>query len=254
MNNKQQQARRTRDGEALSQACEQEGCPVCLVTLTRLEKAMDFWQYEWASEVENRQTLLRSRGFCSRHTWQLVSLPGVPSPFALTMVYRSLFPDLLEDVQRDLARVKTGKAHAHGHFWSRIRARWLRGSRLRRSAQADEAALFQQCPFCHRQEEIEQELIQELLLALSNAEFREGLSCATGFCLAHFTRAMSEARDDQQRVVLLEARQASLQRNMAELDELVRKHDYRFLQEARGPEMTSWRRAAELLVGNRGIR
>lgn len=251
MNDTQLPARRSRDGDALSQACEREGCPICLVTLTRLEKAMDFWQYEWATEMENRQTLIRSRGFCSRHTWQLAYLPDVPAPFALAMVYRSLFPDLLEDVQRDLARIKAGQTPARGSFWSRFRSRWPRGRR--HSHQVAETELFQACPFCQRQAEIEEEMTRELLLALSDADFCTQLSGATGFCLPHFTRAMGAAWEDRQRVILLEIRQASLQRNLAELDELVRKHDYRFLQEARGPEMTSWRRAAELLVGNRGV-
>jgi len=39
-----------------------------------------------------------------------------------------------------------------------------------------------------------------------------------------------------------------------ELAELVRKHDYRFREEPRGNEMTAWRRAAQLFVGNKGIR
>ena len=249
MGDNQQEMRRSRDGDALYQACEREGCPVCLVTLARMERVMDFWQYEWASEMENRQVLIHSKGFCARHTWQLTQLTSLPTPFALAMVYRSILPDLLEDVQHDLARATAGKALPRIPFWRRL---WRR--KRDQPEQTDTILLFHDCPFCQRQEEIERDLIQELLLMLSFEEFQTRLNGATGFCLAHFTRATREAQNTPQLATLLACQCASLQRNMAELEELVRKHDYRFLQEPRGDEMTAWRRAAELLVGNRGVR
>jgi hypothetical protein len=249
MGNKQQEIRRSRDGDALGQACKREGCPICLVTLERMERVMDFWQYEWASEMENRQVLICSKGFCSRHTWQMTQLTSLPTPFALAMVYRSILPDLLEDVERDLALAKTGRASGRERFWSKL---WRR--RRKHTKRADEVVFFRDCPFCQRQAEIEQSLTQELLVMLASEDFRIKLSTATGFCLSHLTQAMREAKSDAQRIVLLECQSACLQHTMGELEELVRKHDYRFLQEPRGEEMTSWRRAAELLVGNRGVR
>jgi hypothetical protein len=45
-----------------------------------------------------------------------------------------------------------------------------------------------------------------------------------------------------------------VQRVLAEVRELIRKHDYRFQQESHGEEMTAWRRAAELCAGNPGVR
>jgi hypothetical protein len=249
MGNEQQEIRRSRDGDALGQACKREGCPICLVTLERMERVMDFWQYEWASEMENRQVLIHSKGFCSRHTWQMTQLTSLPTPFALAMVYRSILPDLLEDVERDLAQARAGRVAGRERFWRKL---WKR--RRKRSERADEVAFFRNCPFCQRQVEIEQSLIQELLTMLASEEFRATLGTATGFCLPHFTQALHEAESDAQRIVLLECQSACLQHTMGELEELVRKHDYRFLQEPRGEEMTSWRRAAELLVGNRGVR
>lgn len=250
MGDNQQQLRRSRDGDALMQACEREGCPVCLVTLERMERVMDFWQYEWASEWKNRQVLIHSKGFCSRHTWQLTQLTNVPAPFALAMVYRSVLPDLLEDVERDLEQVRAGRGGSgHRHFWRKL---WRR--RRDQPEQTDVTRFFHACPFCQRQGEIEQALVQELLTMLSFEEFQTRLRVATGFCLPHFTQTVHEAINDEQRAMLLETQRACLQRNLQELEELVRKHDYRFLQEPRGEEMTAWRRAAELLVGNRGVR
>ena len=249
MEDDQQKMRRSRDGDALFQACEREGCPLCLVTLERMERVMDFWQYEWVSEMENRQVLIQSKGFCSRHTWQLTQLTSVPAPFALAMVYRSVLPDLLEDVERGLAQTQASRGSARGHFWRKL---WRR--KRGQSAPVGKEAFFHACPFCQRQAEIEHALVQELLVMLAFEEFQARLRIATGFCLPHFTRLVHEAKQNEQRAVLLQSQRACLQHTMDELEELVRKHDYRFLQEPRGEEMTSWRRAAELLVGNRGVR
>ncbi|HEV2583635.1 MAG TPA: hypothetical protein VGT44_22430 [Ktedonobacteraceae bacterium] len=41
---------------------------------------------------------------------------------------------------------------------------------------------------------------------------------------------------------------------LGEVQELVRKHDYRYQLEARGDEMTSWRRAAQICAGQPGVR
>ncbi len=247
MDDEQRKAPLSRDGEALYQACEREGCPVCLVMLERMEREMDLWQYEVVSDMRNRQTLLRSKGFCARHTWQLALAPNLPTPFALAMVYRSLLPDVLEEVQRDLEQARTARPARGAGFWKRFRRK--RG----KTEVAEGAHFFSTCPLCQRQADIERELIQELLTLLSSQHFLTQLPHTTGFCLLHLTQATRAARSPEQRVTLLECQSACLQRNLAELDELVRKHDYRFLQEPRGEEMTAWRRAAELLVGNRGV-
>ncbi|SRR5216683_3283834 len=249
MDNAEQKPRRSRNGDALAQACKREGCPICLVTLERMERVMDHWQYEVATEAENRDLLVYSKGFCSRHTWQLAQMPEIPAPFALAIVYRSILPDLLKDVERDLARIKTNKTADHVPFWRKLLPR-----KQSRSEQDIDPPFVQHCPFCSRQKEIERELLQELLAVLPNKEFQAKLSTATGLCLTHFTRATHAAENDRQRAILFANQYASLQRNMAELEEMVRKHDYRFLHEPRGPEMTAWRRAAQLLAGNRGIR
>ena len=49
--------------------------------------------------------------------------------------------------------------------------------------------------------------------------------------------------------LLRKAQLARLQRLDEQLGELIRKHDYRFKDEARGSEMLSWKRAAGLVAG-----
>jgi hypothetical protein len=70
MSRKMQGVKHSRDAEALRAACKREGCLVCTVVRSEMERAMDTWNYEGFSEVEARHALIRSRGFCPLHTWQ----------------------------------------------------------------------------------------------------------------------------------------------------------------------------------------
>jgi hypothetical protein len=49
--------------------------------------------------------------------------------------------------------------------------------------------------------------------------------------------------------LLRQTQAACLQRLDEQLGELIRKHDYRFKDEARGSEMVSWKKAAGLVAG-----
>ncbi len=74
--------------------------------------------------------------------------------------------------------------------------------------------------------------------------------------MLHFAQAckQAEVNDPVGLRNLLECQRSCVQRVLEEVQELLRKHDYRFSDEPRGDEMTSWRRAAELCVGNPGVR
>jgi hypothetical protein len=82
------------------------------------------------------------------------------------------------------------------------------------------------------------------------------LSSSTGLCLPHFAQARVLAGESDTALLrsLVQCQQRCLQGVLGEVEELVRKHDYRFEDEPRGNEMTSWRRAAQLCAGNRGVR
>ena len=219
-----------------------EGCPLCLVTREAMERVMDTWQYEGFSDVEQRQALVRARGFCPRHTWQLAQLP---TSFQLALLYRETLPEILADMQRHLQQIQ-GHQRTRSGFFRRVFGK----QRRRQPGRKNGEPLFLNCPLCQRQAEIEQRLASAWLTMLSVEDLRSRMSQANGLCLPHFTRVSVEASNNTQRAVLLECQATCVQRTLDEIEELVRKHDYRFLQEPRGEEMTSWRRAAQLFVGN----
>lgn len=236
---------RSRDAYALRAAFGREGCPVCLVVLEYMQQSMDSWQYEGFTDVEHRHEVIRSRGFCPLHTWQLAQLN---TAFQLAIVYSGVLPDVLATLKQDAAH-QNEQERPSG--WSRWWKKWKRQPATT-CVQPD----FDHCPFCLIRASIEQRLISTLLEQLQSEEIRTLVSQSTGLCLLHFTQAhhLAEERDPVQLRSLFECQQVCLQRVLEEIQELVRKHDYRFRDEARGNEMTSWRRAAELCAGNPGVR
>src|SRR6266566_2409985 len=229
-----------REAAALQAACVQEGCPVCTIVLAAMQRAMDSWQYEGFTDAENREEVVRSRGFCPLHTWQLAQL-GIP--FQLGVVYR----DVLSEMLTSLNRGEDGATGAHAPRRRPALSGWWRKWRRRMVVTHGETA-YADCPFCHMRAKVEWRLITILLELLRSQEMQTLLSHSTGLCLPHFAQARTLAGESGLALLrsLVQCQQSCLQGVLGEVEELVRKHDYRFEGEPRGNEMTSWRRAAEL--------
>lgn len=237
-------AKRSRDIDGLRAAMQREGCPVCLVLLEDMQQVMDSWQYEGFTEVDHRHELIRIRGFCPLHTWQLAQLG---SGFQLAVIYSETLPEVLAALQRDAAQQQGAPgSSSFGGLWSRF---------SHHPAPTYAQPAFDSCPFCKSRANIEARLISTFVEQLQAEEMRALFSQSIGLCLSHFTQARAEAERNQSARLssLLEGQQACMQRLLAEIQELLRKHDYRFADEARGEEMMSWRRAAELFASHPGV-
>src|SRR2546426_4586625 len=111
---------RSRDADSLRAAFGHEGCPVCTVVLASMQQSMDTWQYEGFTDVEHRHELIRSRGFCPLHTWQLAQLN---TAFQLALVYSGVLPDVLAKLEQDAARQGEPNRPSRWAIWRR---RWSR--------------------------------------------------------------------------------------------------------------------------------
>lgn len=246
MQERVEQAQRSRDADALRAAFRREGCPMCAVILEHMQLIMDSWQYEGFTDVEHRHEVIRTQGFCPLHTWQLTQLH---TSFQLALIYREVLTGVLETLERKRTAA-TASPKTVRTFLERLRAQ------RRLSSPVNTRPLFEQCYFCQARDRIEQRLIDTLIALLHFQEARASMSQSTGLCLLHFTqtRSQAEARDPEGLSHLLDCQSTCMRRVLGEVEELVRKHDYRFKDEPRGDEMTSWRRAAELCAGHPGVR
>jgi uncharacterized protein DUF6062 len=243
---------RSRDSDSLRDACGHEGCPVCTVVLEHLDRAIDDWEYEGFTDVAHRYELIHSRGFCPLHTWQLAQRSN---SFRLGLIYNEILTDVEQQLDNDYRRlVATDDAQTKHESVLKRGQRKLFHHGDEASEQVNPK--FDQCPFCRTRLDVEQRVVATLVQHLRFEEMRQLLSQSTGLCLVHLEQARHEAEGAEPTVVghLLACQLTCIRRVQGELRELVRKHDYRFSDEPRGNEMTSWRRGAQLCAGNQGVR
>lgn len=238
----------SRDAALLQAAFHQEGCPVCRVVLENMHMAMDTWNYEGFTDVAHRQLLARVRGFCPVHTWQLAERNNT---FQLAVVYKEILEDMLDTMRTP---------HASEGRYQQSGVDWLVG--LRRLFQGEPAPstqdtdhLYDACPFCRTRTELEERVVGRLGELVRDETMLDLLCHSTGLCRVHFLHVLhdADAHTPSPQQALFECQRSCLQRSFEEIQEQIRKHDYRFSQEPHGEEMTAWRRAAELCAGSPGV-
>ena len=239
----------SRDAASLREAFGREGCPVCTVVIETMNQAMDTWNYDGFTDVEHRQVLARIRGFCPLHTWQLAQRDN---PFQLAVVYKEILMTVLEEMDHENCEDIRG-FHVGGSDWISGVKHFLQGGN---PPKEDTAHLYALCPFCRTRAECEQRLVERLVELIRSEEMQDRLRQSTGLCQLHYRQCMQYAHEQRpaQCQVLFACQRLCLQRSLREIEEQIRKHDYRFRQEPHGEEMTAWRRAAELFAGNPGVR
>ncbi len=220
---------KSREFQALLAACTQEGCPVCRLVLESTQRYLDAWKYEMYTDVAVREELRRTQGFCHEHTRQLVHMGAA---LALALAYRDVLSDSIEQLQQ-------GEAAGKGF------RRLFENKRERPP-----------CPACVQKSEAEKHVIHTLRTSILDEEFYAQFAASQGLCLEHFRQA-SELKASTPAGKWLEALRSAqlicMQRLEQQLNEMIRKRDYRFKDEERGEEMLSWKRAAGLVAGEEEI-
>jgi Family of unknown function (DUF6062) len=219
-----------REIQALLYACTQEGCPICRQVNESTRHFLDAWKYELFTDAGLREELSRSQGFCSLHTQKLVQMGA---SLQLAQAYHDIISDTIEQLQ------------ANTSFTARPA-----GGLLRRFFEAGQEKI--RCPACLQKERAEGHSIDTLRKALLDDEFYAAFQASDGLCLPHFHLACTGKAAQLSGTwlsLLSQAQLRCLQRLNGQLEELVRKHDYRFKDEERGPEMLSWKKAAGIVAG-----
>jgi hypothetical protein len=221
---------KTREYHALLYACTQEGCLLCRLVNEGTERYLDSWKYELFTDVGIRQELRRSQGFCHTHTWQLARMGAI---LQIAQAYRDIITDGIEQLQSNNGILPPSSGNLLQRLFETRR----------------ESAV---CPACVQREKAEARYIHTLRKVIFDETFYQQFQESDGLCLDHFrlscTLKMSDTPGDWLSL-LRKAQLTCLQRLDEQLKEMIRKHDYRFREETRGPEMTSWKKAAGIVAG-----
>jgi len=228
----------------LLDACKQPGCPVC----TRLEqgatRSLDSLMYEQVNDPITRQRLVESHGFCNWHAW---ILPGIHnSALGVALIYRHL-------LQETLDRLQAARRDAHPR--TRRRRVWerLTGSRRDPIQMLAWRGRKTRCPMCGFARHAERDDLTTILEYIGEPGFAEAFSRSSGLCLPHLYLAMTIGRDHPHLRTLLAVQEARWKDLVWELEEFARKFDYRYADEAKGRETSSWHRVLEVFTGRSAL-
>ena len=194
---------------------EKSGCPVCSIIQRSLIQYLNLAFVEQLTAPEFREPLQESLGYCPKHSGLVRRAAQKKLPrMAVAVVYE----DLLGQVEM-------------------------------RFEKRDGIPIPSNCPLCSLETEFEEYAVQLVADYCSDQEFQRQYLASDGVCLPHLRLITAKLRGDRGKF-LFAAQKQILDRLLAQLHELIRKQDHRFLKEAMSEaEASSWKRAVHFLVG-----
>jgi len=219
----------------LVEAQSQAGCPICRLVYKATDRYLDSILYEAVLDPDVRAKLKGARGFCAQHVKMLRNKPG--RALGIALIYR----DIIRSIAQEVAK---GPPQAGGSFLGRL---------LGRRPTRREAASPVSCPACAIGRQAEENYVELLLAHLEDEKLYTAYAQGEGLCLPHLLLALERAPDEATRRRLLEPQLARYQAMLADLDEFIRKRDYRFRGESYGEEGDVWLRAMNAVVGGAGL-
>jgi hypothetical protein len=222
----------------LLEALGEKGCPVCYVRNDATHRYLRDLLYEQVNDPGLRQSLIQSKGFCRPHAWALSRAGDI---LGIAILYK----DQIEEAIRDLHRTSTALETGRRILWqgNGTRRKTI-GAFLRQRRTPREP-----CPPCRIGKATAERAVITLISHLDDSVIQRALEQSTFLCLPDLESALERTRTREQAQRLLDLAEMKLKRLEEELAELIRKRDYRFLNEPRGDEQTAWLRAIGQLVG-----
>lgn len=207
-------------------ALRQGGCPVCRLTLRSVAKLLRSIAYEQVNDVDLRKELRIAGGFCNLHAHQW--LREARSVLGTALIYRDVLTAAMQALDGG------------------TRPGLLRGLLGGADRRASEGA----CPACRMQLEAEARYV-EALVATVGAE-ASTLDESEGICRRHVWAAVRLGGPGAE--CILQHTRRSVEVLVRELEEVIRKEDYRFRDEPRTEgERSAPARAVAWAAGVEGL-
>ncbi len=225
------------------EALREPGCAICRLRDKAVARYLEAIIYESVNDPRVRERLQASQGFCRQHAWQLRRRGGA---LGIGIIYR--------DVVRDaLAALENAEYKGTGRLSPKSVRELLDRERPASATTAlvSELTATDRCPACTVQAEAERRYVDVLLEYLEDAEVRAGLEEGDGPCIPHLRLSLERLRNEGDFRLLLASCRRGLSRLLADLDEMIRRHDYRFEGDLGGVG-DAWIKAVAKVAGNEG--
>lgn len=222
-------------------ACRQPGCAACRLEQRAVERYLSNQLYENVNSRDLRDRLRASRGFCREHAWLAVE-KNLGDALGFAIIYHDVIGAVLKRLEAVLSPPKEG--------WASLQRRISETVTGIVQSVLHVFTPQKRCPVCQEREQITRMIITALVKELDDPRMQEALNTSQGLCLPHLRLALEAAQTPAGFEALLTVHRAKLESLHAELAELIRKNDHRFIAEGFGPEGDSWRRAIGLVAGS----
>lgn len=207
--------------EAMQTAKE---CPLCQLEAGAIHAYFDAILYEAVNDPKIRSGLVKSFGYCHRHAHYLMDMRD---SLGVAILYQDQVQLLLEVLAKKV--------------WPD----------LKRTDQKN--GIEVNCPACQNQIETRQRYIAVVLENIQDREIKTAYEASPGFCIPHLTILLENTTVQPLRDYFCNSEKQNLLRLWNELQEFIRKHDYRYSDEPYGSESNSWIRAIKKVTGDKEI-
>ncbi|MBN2469120.1 MAG: hypothetical protein JXN59_00240 [Anaerolineae bacterium] len=227
----------------LLEAFAEPGCAICHLLLRDADRMLDTMLYEYVNDSEVRQAFRTRRGLCNEHSWQLAQQGG--NLLGVVLLYTGVMDEALTLLQQA----------APSSEGSRNRLRRPTGAATHQQAQALAANLkpTRKCMICERLATAETQYLKMLGQYMLDEKLVQAYQDSEGLCLSHFRLALTTTHDVESIGMMITLQQAIWSKIYADLKEFREKSDYRRIQDEKGDERDSWRRAINSMAGKKGI-
>lgn len=225
----------------LRQAAGSGECLLCAARREAEQQYLWFWVREGTNDGAAIGKLLESRGFCPPHAALAVALHKREwgDGLGIATTYEYLLARLTEELN-ELSfparepRTKAGRRERQQLVHTKLGAQAL-------------------CPVCARADNATRFaarcLLEELEDSGRRTDWRSVYKRSAGLCLPHLRLALEIPGHAAATEFLLTTEREHVAALLGEVREYIRKCDYRFKQEPRGGEQTSWVRAVTKFAG-----
>ncbi len=217
--------------EVMEALRDSKACAVCVILEKNSKRHLEALMYESVNDPTVRAPLVKSHGFCRKHTLRLIECGD---PLGLAILYQ----DQISCLQRELDSLERPKPALKKALES------LGAGKKARPWRRDEA-----CPECLVEREWETRNIAVLAGWIGEPEMMKAIERGVGLCAQHLLLTAAACETEERKALLIKAHRAKIEGLKAELAEFVRKNEYRASAESIGKEADSWLRALKSIAG-----
>lgn len=217
-------------------ALQTPACAFCHLAEQKSRRYVETLLNEAVADVDHRDIWRAARGLCAWHAQMALGIPH--SAGSLALLYDDLLRhDLTQVVALASASLTTRRWPWRRSLLQRLR-RWLQ--------QWQQPSICQVCTLWQAHEQLYRAV---LLDAWTTPEMSQGFAASPGLCWPHLLRLAEQNLTHPNLPAALAAQHACLLPLQHDLQEFIRKLDYRFARQPYGREADAWQRVVRLYSG-----